>query len=306
MVELFEKITDEQRLAILAHFGKTAESSKCDVIALKEWCSKQPHLPDVPCDSMLESFLRLSKYNFDKAKSKIDNFYTLRMKMPHLLQIDINPNSTQLRKNADYSYVIKLPQLTDDLYRVTLHKLMTKDLACFNPLLTFLWHFNLAIVGMIEDCNRGYVLIYDFQNYGLSHVTKITPTMVKRASEIYKKTLTASVKSIHFVNCPSIIDHLLTVARVALNPKIVSRIFVHPTLDSLYSHVPRKILPCDYGGEEKSAKELNEIVKAKMWDYKGFFDHLDGLQVDENLRPENLIDDDFLGFYGNFTKLDID
>ncbi|XP_044260260.1 clavesin-2-like [Tribolium madens] len=306
MPELFEKITEEQKLAILTHFGKTAERSKCDVITIKEWCLKQPHLPDVPCDSMLESFLRLSKYNFDKAKSRIDNFYTLRMKMREFFQVDINPNSSQLRNNTDYSYVIKLPQLTDDLYRVTLHKLVTKDLTCFHPLLTFIWHFNLAIVGMIEDCHCGHVLIYDLQNYGLSHVTKITPTMVKRASEIYKKTLTASVKSIHFINCPSVIDHLLKIARIALNPKIVKRIFVHQSLSSLYKHVPRKILPCDYGGEEKSSKELNEIVKEKIWNYKSYFDHLDSLRVDENLRPENFHDDDFLGFYGNFKKLDID
>lgn len=43
-----------------------------------------------------------------------------------------------------------------------------------------------------------------------------------------------------------------------------------------------------------------------MLDYKSYFDHLDTLRVDENLRPENLIDDDFLGVYGNFKKLDID
>lgn len=53
---------------------------------------------------MLESFLRLSKYHFDKAKVKIDNFYTLRMKLPEIFQIDINPNSPTLRNYSDFRF----------------------------------------------------------------------------------------------------------------------------------------------------------------------------------------------------------
>lgn len=49
MVQLFETITPNQKLTILAHFGKTSETSRNDVIALKDWCLKQPHLPEVPC-----------------------------------------------------------------------------------------------------------------------------------------------------------------------------------------------------------------------------------------------------------------
>lgn len=62
----------------------------------------------------------------------------------------------------------------------------TSDLTLFNPLLSFIWHLNLAIVGMIEDCNCGYIMIYDFQNYTLGHATKITPSMIRRAMHVYK------------------------------------------------------------------------------------------------------------------------
>jgi hypothetical protein len=103
---------------------------------------------------------------------------------------------------------------------------------------------------------------------------------------------------------------------------LVLQVFVHKTLDTLYEHVPKTILPRDYGGYERSLNELNGrkneetsqrvdvvlsgILKMKMMEHKEYFDRLDTLKVNEDLRPEKLINDDFLGFYGTFKHLDID
>jgi hypothetical protein len=50
-----------------------------------------------------------------------------------------------------------------------------------------------------------------------------------------------------------------------------------------------------------------EMTRRKLAQYQERFDRLDTLRVNENLRPEEFNnDDEILGFYGNFKKLDVD
>ncbi|KAJ8926574.1 hypothetical protein NQ314_021045 [Rhamnusium bicolor] len=67
-----------------------------------------------------------------------------------------------------------------------------------------------------------------------------------------------------------------------------------------------EILPKDYGGDEKSLQEINELWKQKMGEYKDRFDKLDVMRVKEELRPAPLKNNDILGYHGNFKKLDVD
>lgn len=49
-----------------------------------------------------------------------------------------------------------------------------------------------------------------------------------------------------------------------------------------------------------------ELWIKKMEEHKPLFDRLISLKVDESKRPTKLVNDEVLGFYGNFKKLDID
>lgn len=55
-----------------------------DVAALRDWIAKQPHLKARTTDQFLVAFLRGCKFSLEKAKKKIDSFYTLRTLMPDL------------------------------------------------------------------------------------------------------------------------------------------------------------------------------------------------------------------------------
>ena len=62
-------------------FKKNPELKESDLQSLKEWCRKQPHLPEVS-DLDLVLFLHSNYYLMEPTKMTIDNFYTMRTHMP--------------------------------------------------------------------------------------------------------------------------------------------------------------------------------------------------------------------------------
>ncbi|XP_068901094.1 alpha-tocopherol transfer protein-like [Tenebrio molitor] len=308
MVQLFEEITSEQRVKIMAGLGTTQIRVDEDVAALKSWAKTQPHLPEIPSEKLILTFLKLSKWSTEKAKKKIDAFYTIWCRLPSLLHLEtLNPTSQIQMTFADINYIISLPKLTEDLHRVTVIK-FTGQSEEVNHDLAFIWSLNVIVLRILEDVCVGEIRIFDLEFYAFKHFSKVTPSMIKMFVEIYKKVFTLRTEAIHLINCPSTIDSMLKIIRSTsiINPKMMKNVFVHKTLDTLYGHVPKTILPRDYGGYERSLNELNGILKMKMMEHKEYFDRLDTLKVNEDLRPEKLINDDFLGFYGTFKHLDID
>lgn len=55
-----------------------------DLQALRDWLAKQPHLRARQDDQFLVAFLRGCKFSLEKAKSKLDHFYTIKSMMPEL------------------------------------------------------------------------------------------------------------------------------------------------------------------------------------------------------------------------------
>lgn len=49
-----------------------------------------------------------------------------------------------------------------------------------------------------------------------------------------------------------------------------------------------------------------ELAQKKLLEHKDRFDKLVTLRTNESLRPGKPVNDEFLGFYGNFKKLQVD
>nr|XP_023025310.1 uncharacterized protein LOC111513342 [Leptinotarsa decemlineata] len=121
-----------------------------------------------------------------------------------------------------------------------------------------------------------------------------------------QKAFNSNIKQLHLLNYPSIAEPVVTLAKKLLNPKIAQRFYFHKETDTILNYVSKDVLPRDYGGDGLSLREYSEIWKRKFQDYKGRFDILEKLRVDESLRPTPLVNDDVLGYYGNFKKVNVD
>lgn len=57
-----------------------------DIDALRNWLNQSPHLKSRTDDQFLIAFLRGCKFSLEKAKVKLDLFYTVRTHAPELIR----------------------------------------------------------------------------------------------------------------------------------------------------------------------------------------------------------------------------
>lgn len=75
-----------------------------DVLAIRDWLSRQPHLPQDMDDQRLKTFLRGCKFSLEKVKKKLDMYYTMRNAVPEFFK-NRDVNQPELAAVMDVMYV---------------------------------------------------------------------------------------------------------------------------------------------------------------------------------------------------------
>lgn len=64
------------------------------------------------------------------------------------------------------------------------------------------------------------------------------------------------MKGIHVINAPIYISSIIQTFKLILPKKLMDRVQVHKTIETLYEIIDKDILPEEYGGREKPLQEL--------------------------------------------------
>ncbi|CAG9858030.1 unnamed protein product [Phyllotreta striolata] len=287
-------------------WGKSEANLKQDLQILKDWLKTQKHLPKVPDDRIIELLLTNCKYSLEMTKTHLDMYFTVRSLMPEVFD---QSHPKQSKHQSIYSLIdyVVLPKLTDSLHRISLMRFKENSAEKLNLLHIVTYGTNLYELRIRHnDIVMGEVIILDCQHFNMGHVMKFTPAALKKCMLVSEKVWGSRIKEFHVINHSPAIDAILTVAKGILSKKLYNRIFLHHTYDGLLEKIPKDLLPSDFCGDQKSIKELIDLLKLKFEECSDEFDELQKLKVDEKLRPEPLNNSEVLGYYGNFKKLDVD
>jgi hypothetical protein len=79
--------------------------------------------------------------------------------------------------------------------------------------------------------------------------------------------------------------------------------YIHAKIEELLDHIPAKVLPKEWGGEEQSIESLARQWRHRVDELKDYLQNIKDLC---NTTPAPIMDSDMYGTVGAFRKLDID
>ncbi|XP_072394631.1 retinol-binding protein pinta-like [Diabrotica undecimpunctata] len=295
-------ITDRNKIRKV--WEKTESDVIKDIQIIKEWLKTQKHLPEIPTDNMIEFFLVNCKFSIEKTKQTLDMYYTVPNLVSDLYK-NINPCTSDVDIAYETANFVCVPVLTPSLHRLTIVQYKDSENGDVRKMSAHGLK-NLYEIRIHEDLSMGEIYIVDCTHIKFSVVAKITPLFLKQVAFVLERVHSLRTHSIHFIYAPSYYHHTINLFKSVLKKKLSDRVYSHKSLDELLEYLPLDVLPSDFGGKQKSCDELAELWKNKMFEYKDRFDKLETMQVNEALRPEKLQNDELLGYYGNFKKIDTD
>jgi len=168
---------------------------------------------------------------------------------------------------AQLSYCLQLPKATKDKHLILLIRMgkYHRSIHTIDDII----RYTFAVIDIINSQPAiqlyGLIILLDFTNIRLQHVSQFTPDRVRRYIDCWDKIYPVHLRQIHFYNYPTIFDPILHLFRSLYRRKFNDRIYFHRrTLNdsmkkSLHLFIDPSLLPNEYGGQLGSVEtEINK------------------------------------------------
>ncbi|UJR08288.1 hypothetical protein I4U23_012560 [Adineta vaga] len=263
----------------------------------RRWVREQkPILNSLDTDEFLLRFLRITDFNLTQAKERLILFWKYRTENPlwftdrDLLK---NPLMVDISK---IGYCLQLPEETKDNQLIFLMRIGQYDPTKY----TFdaVTKYAFAITDILNSQSiaqtNGFIILLDYSNIKLQHVSQFTPDYTRRYVNCWEKTYPVNLRQIHFYNYPGLFDPILHLFRLFLNRKLNEKIFFHAKSSddsmnkSLHKYIDPAILPQEYGGQLDSIENLNQTFVQWTRENHDKTTQFNGYDVDLKQVPELL------------------
>ncbi|XP_075983988.1 retinaldehyde-binding protein 1-like [Anticarsia gemmatalis] len=274
----------------------------------EEWISKQNHFTRKQFGRhYLETSIVLGKGSLERAKKTLDKLCTLKTLLPQFFTKHDAKN--ELVDSTSFAIQATMPRLTKDNYRVYCVKLASSN---FDSTMLFDFHrFAILMSEYVKsnDYSHGFVCVLDCRDVNIVNVvTKINVLDLRNSMSVLMEGYGMRVKGIHIISSSKMIDTFVSLLKQVISAKIANRINVHATVEALHEHVPKDILPQEYGGNEKPLREVHEnwLNVLSQKENVAFFREICKAGTNEKFRLTANYNDQILGMPGSFRTLTVD
>ncbi|XP_062127774.1 uncharacterized protein LOC133840129 [Drosophila sulfurigaster albostrigata] len=284
-----------------------------DIAVVRDWLQKQPHLCSCLTDQFLLAFLRGSKFSLEKAKHKIDRYYTLQAAIPEVFNEHRLADDPQVLEIIRMGVILRIPLDEGDTGpAVTIIRAGSYDTAKYKFQDIIRVGSMFGEIMMLEDDNAnvsGYIEIMDMTGVSAANLFALQPQLLSKFSAYADEAMPTRQKGIHFINVPPSFESGFNSLRSFFPDKIKNRVSVSSDPEAIFERVRREYLPQEYGGTKGTMQDILDQMEAKMLSYRDYFEQSRHFGANEKLREDvsqNEKYPSYFGLDGSFRKLDID
>ncbi|KAI8432592.1 hypothetical protein MSG28_013579 [Choristoneura fumiferana] len=114
----------------------------------------------------------------------------------------------------------------------------------------------------------GVMAIIDLEGVTMGHFLQMTPLQMKKMTVVGQDATPFRMKGVHYLNTPPGFETVFNAMKALLNEKNKSRLYVHnKNYEAMYKHIPKEVLPAEYGGTAGTDKEIIGYWKNKVQEY---------------------------------------
>lgn len=253
------KFDEETREYAKTVLNETDELRNSSLIAIKQWLDENKHKFNGHKDELLLlAFLRCCKYNLEKTKTKLTNFYNMRRDNPEFFS-NRDPRLPKLRELIDMGCFIPLKMHYKNRL-VVIIRTAVHDPKQYG--IEDVFKVGKMILDVAARENEKAAQIYgvsaimDMEGAGFWHAKQLHPSIVKKAVFAWEN-YHCRPQQIEFINCPIYIAIVLNIFKSFMSEKLKKRVQVHyGKSDTIYNAIDKDILPVDYGGNGESIDAL--------------------------------------------------
>ncbi|KAK2583869.1 hypothetical protein KPH14_001143 [Odynerus spinipes] len=305
--------TVEQQQLINEEIPPDPEMRKRDIKAIREWLSKQSHLPNHMDDDRLGNFLFGCKNSIERCKLILERYFSVRTALPELFAVR-DPLAQDVQDCCDAIQYFVLPSLSGEGHRVTILRLCDTNIERFSVQAIARRILMVLDLRLIEEPCLSNVMVIDLEGFTAAHFAKCSPTqtIIRRAMLAIQDSMPMRLHRVHFLHAPSVINNILNIFFPLLKEKLVNKFRVHTGGgEELYPYMDKDILPNEWGGTAGTLAELNDAWRKKIERNRDWYLKEEKLsRSNENARlpdmkPSGLFSE-LDGVQGSFRKLNID
>ncbi|KAL6262827.1 hypothetical protein P5V15_005617 [Pogonomyrmex californicus] len=305
--------TPAQQKRIDKELPSDPEMRKQDIKMLREWLSKQSHLPNHIDDGKLERFLYNCKNSIERCKLILERYYAVRTSLPEFFAAR-DPLSQDIQDSYDAINYFVLPSLTEEGYRVSIFRLRETDVEKFSFQALVRRVLMVLDIRLMEEFCLSNIMIIDLEGCSMAHFAKFSPTqsIVRRAMSAVQDSMPFRLFSVHFLHAPSFITNIINIFYPFLKEKLIQKFHVsNGGGEELHAYINKEILPNEWGGKAGTFQELNATWQQKIEKNRDWFLRDEKLNhTDEKLRllesNTSCLLMEFEEIQGSFRKLNID